>query len=146
MAAAVQTYSITVERRFDVAGERLWQALTQPRDLDGWFSGKSTFDLKVGGRFRNEDGDNWLVTALTPGKSIDFTWENGNEYHGSHLRIEVETAGGGTTLRFVQSDIAKLESAQSQLEGWSWALHTLDSYLRTGKRVRYGEWEAAGKP
>ncbi len=141
-----QLYSIAIERTFQTNAMKVWQSLTEPSAIDSWFSAKSSFEAKVGGRFLDEDGDNWLVTAIVTGKSIDFTWENGDGYHGSHLRFEISEQNNGTLFRIAQSEMKSRESAQSQLEGWSWAMHTLDSWLRTGKRVTYSQWDAAGKP
>lgn len=139
-------YVVSVGRVIDTPLDRIWKAITDPADLDEWFSAKTSIELKVGGRMRNEDGDNWLIESFSPLQHIAFGWENENPYRGSRLRFDLEPHDPAMVLRFTQSGLKRLEDAQSQLEGWSWALHSLDSWLRNGKRVRYAQWEAAGKP
>jgi len=139
-------FTTTVVKDFIQTHAQIWSMFTDPKKLDSWFSGNTTIDLEVGGRYKNEDGDNWLIAKIVSGKSIDWDWENKGCYTGSHLRFEVTALHSGGRLTITQTNLSNEAEVQSQTEGWTWALHSLESYLNTGKRVRYSDWELAGKP
>jgi uncharacterized protein YndB with AHSA1/START domain len=143
-------YSIGVSQAIPAPATRVWESLTRAHELDRWFSEGTTFDARPGGRMHNRDGDEWVVTRFVEGKRIQFVWQNrsggGAEYAGSLLEFEIGSSENGTLVRFGQSDLATRQAALAQAEGWSWALHSLESYLATGRGVRYADWEAAGKP
>ena len=55
-----------------VSPERLWEALTEPGQLAGWFGADVEWDLREGGpaRFRGDDGTERAgrVEAVRPGR------------------------------------------------------------------------------
>ena len=59
--------------------EEVWDALTDPAQLDEWFS---------------EDGDerDLVVEEVETGKRVAYTWEEGR------VAIELEEVGGGTRV------------------------------------------------
>ena len=61
-----------------VAAERLWEALTEPDQLAGWFGGRMEWDLHEGGAasFRSDDGTERLgrIEAIRPGRHLRFRW------------------------------------------------------------------------
>jgi len=61
-----------------VSAERLWDALTDPDQVAGWFGGRVEWELREGGpaRFRGDDGSERLgrVEAVRPGRHLRFRW------------------------------------------------------------------------
>jgi uncharacterized protein YndB with AHSA1/START domain len=61
-----------------VSPERLWEALTDPDQVAGWFGGRVEWDLQEGGKavFRGDDGTARLgrVEAVRPGRHLRFRW------------------------------------------------------------------------
>jgi uncharacterized protein YndB with AHSA1/START domain len=61
-----------------VTPERLWQALTDPEQIAGWFGGRLEWELEEGGRawFHGDDGTERVgrVEAVRPGRHLRFRW------------------------------------------------------------------------
>jgi uncharacterized protein YndB with AHSA1/START domain len=61
-----------------VSAERLWDALTDPDQVAGWFGGRVEWELREGApaRFRGDDGTERLgrVEAVRPGRHLRFRW------------------------------------------------------------------------
>jgi uncharacterized protein YndB with AHSA1/START domain len=61
-----------------VSPERLWEALTDPDQVSGWFGGRLEWELREGGpaRFRGDDGTERVgrVEAVRPGRHLRFRW------------------------------------------------------------------------
>jgi uncharacterized protein YndB with AHSA1/START domain len=61
-----------------VSPERLWEALTDPEQLAGWFGGRIEWEMREGGqaRFRDDDGSVRIgtVEAVRPGRHLRFRW------------------------------------------------------------------------
>ncbi|HYE76899.1 MAG TPA: SRPBCC family protein, partial [bacterium] len=129
------------------APETVWEALTDPKALNKWFTTKAKQDLKVGGRYSNGDGDQGTFVTIKPPKKLTFTWENPEHSPGSLVVFDLwPKEGGKTLLRVTQSKLQDQAAVDAQKEGWSWALDSLKHYLETGKGIRHEEWQAARKP
>jgi uncharacterized protein YndB with AHSA1/START domain len=61
-----------------VSPERLWEALTEPDQVAGWFGGRVEWDLREGGSaaFRGDDGHErqGRIERLRPGRHLRFVW------------------------------------------------------------------------
>lgn len=61
-----------------VATESLWEAITDPTELAGWFGSAVEWELRPGGpaRFDGHDGSRrqGLVTEVLPGRRLSFRW------------------------------------------------------------------------
>src|SRR5690348_1936220 len=61
-----------------VTPERLWQALTDPEQVAGWFGGHLEWELEEGGRawFRGDDGSERVgrVEVVRPRRHLRFGW------------------------------------------------------------------------
>ncbi|MDI1267112.1 MAG: SRPBCC domain-containing protein [bacterium] len=107
---ATETRSVTVEREFAHAPEKLWRALTQPHLIEEWLM-KNDFVPVVGHQF-NLRGD-WggvldcEVLTVEPNRTLSYTWNFKHEdpafdltsvvtftltatHAGTHLRVEQE--------------------------------------------------------
>jgi uncharacterized protein YndB with AHSA1/START domain len=140
---------VTLERSYDAPVARLWKAWTDAKQWGAWFSeGPAQVDLRVGGRYSTPDQDTGEYREVVKHERLSFTWE-----HPHHV---VSSPGSVVTLAFneLEPDRSKLRLTHSGLsekdaadlkEGWSWALASLDNYLRTRKPLKQAEWEAQRK-
>jgi uncharacterized protein YndB with AHSA1/START domain len=55
---------------------RAYAAFTEPEHVSRWFMTEAEADLRVGGRYKNADGDTGEYLALDPPNQVAFTWEN----------------------------------------------------------------------
>lgn len=99
----------------------LWEALTDPKQLDGWGAGpNAVMRLEEGGEFKFWDGD---VT----GKNLDIEPEKSlvQEWHmsGATTEVTIELAAGefegeeGTDLTITQTDVPAGEVEEFD-RGW----------------------------
>jgi len=85
-------------RRFAAPRERVWRALTEPRELAGWLA-PADVDARIGGSFvlKFEDGEeHGRITELREPEVIAYTWNEGKT--DSVVRFELEPDGEGTRL------------------------------------------------
>jgi uncharacterized protein YndB with AHSA1/START domain len=61
-----------------VTPERLWEALTDPDQVAGWFGGQVDWDLRDGGEaaFQGDDGveRRGRIESVRPGRHLRFVW------------------------------------------------------------------------
>jgi len=61
-----------------VKPEQLWEALTDPDQVAGWFGGRVEWELRAGApaHFRGDDGRKRLgrIEAVRPGRHLRFRW------------------------------------------------------------------------
>lgn len=101
--------SVTIEREFSHAPEKLWRALTQPHLMEEWLM-KNDFHLVAGHKFnlRGEWGGvlDCEVLAIEPHSKLSYTWDFAHEDPAFDLKsvvtftlVQTET---GTLLRMEQ--------------------------------------------
>jgi uncharacterized protein YndB with AHSA1/START domain len=121
--------------------ERVWAALTDPKELGSWFPDRVELDVRPGGEgtftFDTDDGDHVAavtVEAIEPMTRFAFWW---GEANGSEQRTLVdftlEPVEGGTRLHLVESGFATMADGDDKREGnergWSIQLGKLPAYL-----------------
>jgi uncharacterized protein YndB with AHSA1/START domain len=114
-----------------VSPERLWEALTDPDEMSGWFGAQVEWDLEEGGpaRFRGDDGSErvGVVEAVRPGRHLRFRWwpaaegggaggaaGAGNEGDVSEVSYVLEPAEEGTRLTVQERRIGASGAAGAQ--------------------------------
>jgi len=113
--------TIRFERRLDHSTDRVWQAVTDPAEMQSWLAYRARVDLRVGG-----DHDLWLggsdseapvqhgtITELDVGRVIQVDYDD-----GSTLRWEVHPDGAGARLVFTDTRPAGERARNSVLAGW----------------------------
>lgn len=139
-------YEVSVSRVIQAPARRVFDCFVEPADLSRWFARGAAVDARVGGRYRNRDGDRGEFLALRPPKLLRFTWENPRHAPDTVVEIAISKKGprkvsAALTHRKLRSrrDVAKMK------EAWSWAMDSLRSYVETGDPIGVAEWEREWK-
>jgi uncharacterized protein YndB with AHSA1/START domain len=101
--------------------ERVWAVLTEPAEIDGWFSpgGPSEVDLRPGGIMTLNHGQYgafpMLIVTVDPPRHFAYRWasaypgEPATEDNSTLVQFFLEPAPEGTRLRLVESGFADLD-------------------------------------
>jgi uncharacterized protein YndB with AHSA1/START domain len=89
---------ITREIVFPASPDEVWQALTDPEQLEQWFANDVELDAQPGGAgvFRWDDGEERRATVVVaePSERLVFDWDDEGE-----VEFVVEKIDEGTLLR-----------------------------------------------
>ena len=108
--------AVTLSRTFDTNIDDLWDAVTNPDRLPGWFT-NVTGDLQLNGRYHVQDNASGTITDCEPQSHVALTWEFAGDTswvelqfaneapdqtrltltHTSHLSPHWDTYGPGAT-------------------------------------------------
>ena len=96
---------------FPVTADRLWEALTEPESLAGWFGADVEWDLTPGGRARfvgADEGDRrGLVDDVSPGRHLRFRWwPESDEDDVSEVSYQLDPDDAGTRLTVTERRVA----------------------------------------
>ena len=138
------TYEVEID--LDAGAERVWQALTDPRELEQWFAEHADVDLDEG-RFDfwgchtpgvpTKDEGHRHVVECDPMRQLRFVWPwNGED---TIVTISLE---GDTRLRVLHENVAERPNPMGHLPShlWSFALGHLRAYLATGRPGPRFDW------
>ena len=119
--------ALTFERRLAHPLERVWRAVTDPDELGHWFPTAVSGEVVPGGRLTFDFPDDEMtlegeVVELEPPRRFAFTF--GDDV----LRIELDAAGDGCTLRFTCL-FDDPERASRDAAGWHVCLDLLEKHL-----------------
>ena len=139
MGPIVQTYAL------DAAPERVFGALTEPEDLDRWWTTRAESEPESGGRFRyvwefedpaknGEQAGRYL--EVTAPRRIRYPWDAGGVE--TEVAFELAAVDGGTelTLRHDGWQEGMDEVRQMISDGWRMFLGNLKSVLEAGEDRR----------
>jgi len=132
---------LKIEKEIDASQEDCYKAFTDPEHLSKWFTTNAKADLKVAGRYSNDDNDEGEFLELKPFERVRFTWDN--KQHCPRTEVKID-------FIFINEDKTKIILTHSKLEsefhvndmgkGWRWAFENIKSYLETGKTITFEEW------
>jgi uncharacterized protein YndB with AHSA1/START domain len=108
-----------------VTPDRLWEALTEPDALAGWFGAEVEWDLTPGGRARfvgAHDGDrHGRVDDVAPGRHLRFRWwPDDDEEAVSEVSYRLDPEEMGTRLTVTERRVAAAPSARACLTTGGW--------------------------
>ena len=144
---SVDKPSLTLQRKFPVAPEKVWRAWTDPQALKQWFgpSGRhqpvavADVDLRVGGRFRlvfgGPDGDEHeaagVYKEVQPHRKLVFTWcwPRTTPDRISQITILLRAEGNGTDMEFRHEQFFDAAARDGHLRGWSETFGKLEAFL-----------------
>ncbi|MGW1740947.1 SRPBCC domain-containing protein [Nocardia sp. NPDC001965] len=123
--------------------EKVWNALTTPDGLGGWFGSRAEIDaLRPGGTVRvwwDEDGPHTLrIESVEPPRRFAFTWAieglPAGDPRRTHVEFSLTRTSTGTRLRVVESGFAQLPdhlggAYEANAGGWATELTELTEYL-----------------
>jgi uncharacterized protein YndB with AHSA1/START domain len=141
--------TVRFERRIGHPVERVWSAITDPKEMIGWW-GAAEVDLREGGRFdvrwlnTDEQGNaahmHATIAELDPPRLLELD----GDIHGV-LRFELEPDGDSTVLRFSSTLELPDEFRTKVLAGWHTHLNALATVLDGGSvdlvNIAGGEWK-----
>jgi uncharacterized protein YndB with AHSA1/START domain len=127
------------ERRLNHSVERVWEAITQPAEIEAWW-GRADVDARPGGTMRIEwlNGDVTMPAAITefdPPRVLEIE----GEPHGT-LRFELAPDGDGTLLTFVARSVIPEDFRSKVLAGWHFHLDALEDFVERGTRIDWPNW------
>jgi uncharacterized protein YndB with AHSA1/START domain len=145
---------ITNKVTINAAPQEVFEALTQAKNIAGWWTPDCAADQNVGGfvkvEFKASDGkiDGYTrlrIEKLIPGKlmewkCVDQSFEGISDWVGTTIRFRLaENPSGGTDIDFAHVDWKNTQgSYQRCTDGWEFVLKTsLKNYVETGKGKPY---------
>jgi uncharacterized protein YndB with AHSA1/START domain len=115
--------------------ERVWDFLTDPARLPGWF-GDGTIEPRAGGVVRLMGGHvRGIVTQWQPPRRLAYTWnvfgpaQEESPYPESHLTIALEPRGDHVLLTLTHLPVLERFEKQNAM-GWHTFLDMLGAALR----------------
>lgn len=118
--------------------ERVWQALTDARELERWFPLDAQVQPGAGGTifmsWRNEFAGEMKILVWDPPRHLRTSWSFGEGEHPAQVTdYLIEARGGATVLRVVTSGFPTDASWDGWVEGtkrgWAFELRSLKHYL-----------------
>jgi uncharacterized protein YndB with AHSA1/START domain len=139
--------SLTLNRHYPVAPEKVWRAWTEPQALKRWFGpdgpqavSVADIDLRVGGRFRlvfggadgNEHEAAGVYKEVQPHSKLVFTWSwsRTTPERVSQITILLRPEGSGTDLEFRHEQFFDEAARDGHKRGWSESLVKLERFLQ----------------
>ena len=124
---------LTVRREIVLAAPRrtVWELLTDPAHLAGWFANEVELDARPGGTgvFRWHDGAERRarVDVVDDERELAFEWTDADGSRATHVAITLDDAPDGTRLAVVESarEGDPRASAEPALGEWAWAIELL---------------------
>ncbi len=111
--------------------QKVWKAITDPRELEKWMMMTTTFEAEKGKEFtfKADPTEGWdgvfhcKVQEIIQNKKIVFTWDTGFINAETIVTIELKENGGKTNLTLIHSGWEKMtanqeETKKSHSEGW----------------------------
>lgn len=132
--------------------ERVFQALTDPRQLVQWWGDAGMYrvtrmqsDVRVGGKWRSDgvgvDGKTFYVEGeyreLDPPRLLVYTWRGSYQTGPETLvRLELANEANGTRVRVHHSGFAgNVKDAQDHGNGWIRVLGWMAAYLEQNQTI-----------
>jgi uncharacterized protein YndB with AHSA1/START domain len=120
---------------------RVWEHLTVPLKLQGWFGDDSTIDPREGGAVRLMGGHiRGVVTQWKPNRKLAYTWnvfepgEDESQFPESYLTLELAARGAEVRLALTHLPILERFEMQNAM-GWHTFLDIVEATLR-GDRIK----------
>ena len=136
-----EEFVAAVQRTIRASPEAAYAALTEPDHLSRWFTHDARTDLRLGGRYENQDGDRGEFLRLDPPGRIKYSWENPDHAPRSIVEIWIDRKDEARSLiRLEHSRLKNRGKFEDPKKGSGWALDSLRSYLETGRPIPYEEW------
>ena len=136
------TEAVVIERTFNAAVARVWEALTNADEMRVWYFDLKEFKPEVGFEFEfvvEHEGNRYhhlcRVTDVVLQKKIAYTWRYKGEPGNSLVTIELLSEGDKTRLTYTEQGVHfdGLDSVEGREEGTRGLLEQLASHLASGR-------------
>jgi uncharacterized protein YndB with AHSA1/START domain len=137
-------FIVAFDRLIERPPAKVWAALTDPKVLADWL-GDAELDLRIGGPFiirfrRRSVVMTGQITALEPGRVLEYTWSENYGMPASKVRWEVSPADTGCRLKL--SHTFTSECVLNEIVGFAGGWHALLDAIAAaadGKFVEYAD-------
>ena len=97
---------VTREVELPASPEEVWEALTDPEQLEEWFATEVELEVRTGGlgvfRWGNGETRTAVVEEVDPPRRFGFRWTDGDEAE-SEVVFDLEETAGGTRVTVRES-------------------------------------------
>ena len=107
-----ETEVVVIERTFNAAVTRVWEALTNVDQMRQWYFDLKEFNPEIGFEFEfvvEHEGNTYhhlcKITEVIPEKKIAYTWRYKGEPGNSLVAIELFPEGNKTRLKLTHTGI-----------------------------------------
>jgi len=138
--------SLSLQRRYPVAPEKVWRAWTDPQALKQWWGPGGPeavslvqLDVRVGGRFRivfggpqgTEHEVQGTYKEVVPNRRLAFTWTwpRTTPERESLITIVLKASGSGTDFEFKHEQFFNEAVRDGHLGGWTSTFVKLERVL-----------------
>ena len=139
--------SLTIERTYDAAPQRVFDAFTSEEVMRRWWHAGSDWetpearvDLRIGGEIRvlmrdpHKDalyGGGGVYTEIEPPSRLAFTWiwDDDRDQVEQLIVIDFEPAGDSTAVRFTHENLWNEEVLRDHEDGWNKVFDNLERVL-----------------
>ncbi len=119
----------------------VYNAFTDSVILSKWFTSNAKVDLKVGGKYNNDDGDEGEFLEIKENEKLKFTWENKQYCPGTIVDFYFKPISENETeVELIHSELLTEAHISSMKTGWTWAMHNVKMFLEEGKTIKYNDW------
>jgi uncharacterized protein YndB with AHSA1/START domain len=143
---------VTAEIFIAAPRERVFQAITDPRQAVKWWGQEGKYrlsefhmDVRVGGKWSCAGASVTMggpVTihgeflAVDPPRELAYTWTSSWMPVSTEVRWELEEQGSGTVLKLTHTGFAgNAEQAKNHSLGWAQVISWLQSFVEKGETV-----------
>ena len=145
--ASLQKPSLSLQRHFPVAPEKVWRAWTDPQALMQWFGpagpqavSVADVDLRVGGSYRlvfggpqgNEHEAAGVYKEVVPNRKLVFSWcwPRTTPDRVSRITILLSAKGSGTDMEFRHEQFFDEAARDGHKRGWTGTFDKLEAFLQ----------------
>ena len=129
----------------EAPANKIYQALTSPEGVSGWWTSQNKIGEKVGDSnifdFGNRYHNEMKIIQLEPDKKVEWACLVGDkEWVGTKILFKIEEIDGSTALRFSHSNWQdETDFFASCNYQWGYYLMSLKLYCETGKGMPFKE-------
>jgi uncharacterized protein YndB with AHSA1/START domain len=132
---------IVMSCNMDADAKTVWQAISTPDGVTGWFTAHAKIDSSAGGHHLlsfPEMPAPWdlRIEDSRPTRRLTLSVQAGPpEWEATTMTYEiVDRPEGGVVLNFDHNDFATVDGARSWTIGWATKMLALKKYAETGQR------------
>ena len=132
---------ILMSCNMDVDAETVWQAISTPDGVTGWFTAHAEIDSSAGGHHLLSFPDmpapwDLRIEDSHPIRHLTLSVQAGPpEWEATTMTYEiVDRPEGGVVLNFDHNDFATIDGVRAWTIGWATKMLALKKYAETGQR------------